>query len=105
MAARKKTRKAAKKSSRKPAKKAARKSAKKRKSKKKASKKRSPAKRKVKAKSKNVPPSSGEIVRTQPKTISKRLLAPSTTSGGASSSKGLSYSDPVRAAMLNKFSR
>ena len=119
MAARKKSRKAGKKSSRKPVKKAAKKkTSKKKTSKKKASKKpttrktakkasakRSSAKRKAAAKSKRTPSPSGEIVRTRLSTISKRLLAPSTTSGGASSSKGLSYSDPAREAMLKRLSR
>jgi len=114
MAARKKSRKAGKKSSRKPVKKAAKKKTSKkkaskkpttRKAAKKASTKRSSAKRKAAAKSKRTPSPSGEIVRTRLNTISKRLLAPSTTSGGASSSKGLSYSDPAREAMLKRLSR
>ena len=114
MAARKKSRKAGKKSSRKPVKKAAKKKTSKkkaskkpttRKTAKKASAKRSPTKRKAAAKSKRIPSASGEIVRTRLNTISKRLLAPSTTSGGASSSKGLSYSDPAREAMLKRLSR
>ncbi len=101
MAARKKTRKAAKKSARKAGKKAAKKATKKKV--KKTAKQKTPAK--AKAKSKRVPTASGELVRTRPSTISKRLLGPSTTSGGKSSSSGLSYRYPAREAMLKKLLR
>lgn len=112
MAARKKTRKAARKSARKAAKKTAKKATKQKakgkakKAAKKAAKKKvkkTPAK--AKAKSKRVPTASGELVRTRPSTISKRLLGPSTTSGGKSSSSGLSYTNPAREAMLKKLLR
>jgi hypothetical protein len=44
-------------------------------------------------------------VRTRLTAISVRLLGPSTTSRGESSSKGLSYSNPARAAMLRRLLR
>ena len=66
---------------------------------------RKPARAKTKSTSKKLPPSSGELVRTRPGIVAKRLLGPSTTSGGESASGGLSYSNPARAAMLRKLMR
>ena len=118
MTARKKTSKTAKKATAKAKKKPTGKSAKKV-AKKKASKKRSASKaRKPKAnrakkaakpktpkRLKKAPAALGELVRTRLTTISKRLLAPVTTSAGQSSSKGVSYRNPAQAAMLKRLLR
>ncbi len=49
-----------------------------------------------------VPAGTGMLVRTRIAGVAKRLLGPSTTSGGVSASGGISHTNPARSAMLRR---
>jgi hypothetical protein len=51
---------------------------------------------------KPTPAGTGELVHTRIAGIAKRLLGPSTTAGGQSSSGGISHTNPARSAMLRR---
>ncbi len=51
---------------------------------------------------KPTPAGTGEVVHTRLVGVAKRLLGPSTTAGGQSSSGGISHTNPARSAMLRR---
>ncbi len=100
-AGKKTTKKAAKKAAKKALKKSSKKAAAKTGAK--ATKKKASSKAKsVKKAGRPVPAGTGMLVRTRIAGVAKRLLGPSTTSGGVSASGGISHTNPARSAMLRR---